>query len=61
MRREAEYQSKKFKNLEDIKKYFNEADKESGLIEALLFLASEIERVEYQLELLSNDYYGFDP
>lgn len=60
MHRAAEYKGKRFSDLEDLKKYFNEADKESGLIEALLFMASEIERVEYQLELLSNDHYGYD-
>jgi hypothetical protein len=60
MRKEAQHRSKRFKNPEDLKKYFKDAEI-SPLIDAILFLASEIEDVRYELNCLDNEYRGYDP
>jgi hypothetical protein len=61
MRRKAAHLSKRFKSLEDVKKYFEEAHADASLVDALLFLASEIEMLQIELWARKNACMGHKP
>ncbi len=55
-----ELRSTRFTSKKHVIDYFKDAQ-ESPLIDAIMYLASEIERLEYAHELLDNEYREYDP
>ena len=55
------HESKRFKDIQSFRDYFEEAGENSALVDALLFLASEVGKTNDSLEHLWNDYTGYDP
>ncbi len=55
-----EYKSPRFKCMADVHEYFKDSA-DSGILDAIRFLASEVERLQYSLEHLDNEYRGYDP
>ncbi len=61
MRPPAEYISKRFKDFDSLRKYFKDVDDECAIVDALLFIAQQLEMTDYNLECLDNEYRGYDP
>jgi len=60
------YSSERFKDFDNLTLSLKNPDNLLAedlhmILDALLFLAEEIQRVDYSLECLDNEYRGYDP
>jgi hypothetical protein len=55
------YVSKRFKNFNDVEIYFKDVPEQSAIVDAILFLASQIVWTDENLRELSDEIRGYDP